>query len=40
MKEVPAGLEDAVQKQHKTIVKKKKVKMILPKKSDSDINGL
>ena len=40
MKEVPAGLQDAVEMQNKTIVKKKKVKMIVAKKSDSDVDGL
>ncbi len=40
MKEVPPGLADAVEKQNKTIIKKKKVKMIVPKRSESDIDGL
>lgn len=40
MKDVPPGLSDAVEKQNKTIVKKKKVRMIVPKRTDSDIDGL
>jgi hypothetical protein len=40
MKDVPPGLADAVEKQNKTIVKKKKVRMIVPKRSESDIDGL
>jgi hypothetical protein len=40
MKDIPAGLADAVEKQNKTIVKRKKVRMIVPKKSESDVDGL
>ena len=40
MQDVPHGIADAADKQNKTIVRRKKVKVILPKKSNSDIDGL
>ena len=42
MSDVPAGIVDAVQRENKTIVRKRRgrVKMIVNKKSDSDIDGL
>ena len=42
MQDVPPGVADAVQKENKTIVKKRRgrVKMIVAKKSDSEVDGL
>jgi hypothetical protein len=40
MQDVPPGVADAAEQQNKTIVKRKRVKVIMPKKSDSDIDGL
>jgi hypothetical protein len=40
MSEVPPGVVDAIQRENKTIVKRKRVKMVVARKSDSDIEGL